>query len=120
MKQFVWIKTVLEGFHAYKDAPEDVKFLRNEHNHEFRIKVWVSVLDSSRNIEFFQLKRKIDYLLANNKCFKGDVGSCEMLSDNLYHLMLDNKIYEDIWYREIRIDVSEDGRFGSYKEYIQE
>jgi hypothetical protein len=109
MKSFIWITTQFEGFHCYPDAPEEVKFLRNEHRHLFSVKVWISVKHNDRDIEFFIFKKFINSLIKENNF---NYKSCEMISDDLYI-----KIKEKYPNREIRIEVSEDQENGSYKEY---
>jgi len=110
IKTFVWIKTQFEGYHYWMDAPEEVAFLKNNHRHLFKIKVWVEVLHSDRDIEFFMLKKLVDKILLL-PFFKSSY-SCEQYSEELYrHLCIH---YPQ---REIRIEFSEDGEVGSYIEF---
>lgn len=110
MKSFIWITTQKENFHSWKNAPNDVLYLRNEHRHIFYFKVWISVKHNDREIEFITFKNYIEYLLDMKKIWKNK--SCEMISDWLYELVI-------IKYpkRKVKIEVAEDGENGSYKEY---
>lgn len=107
---FVWITTQFEGFHKYPDAPEEVSFLQSRHRHIFKLKVWIEVFHNDRDIEFILFKRFIDSLITENEM---DYKSCEMISDDLA-----NWINAKFPKRQIKIEVSEDGENGSYKEYI--
>ena len=53
----------IEGYHQYPDAPEEVKFLRNEHRHLFRIKAGFQVKHNNRDKEIFIYTRKIQNYL---------------------------------------------------------
>tara|TARA_Y100000034_G_C6796445_1_gene356998 strand:+ start:264 stop:608 length:345 start_codon:yes stop_codon:yes gene_type:complete len=108
-KSLVWITTQFEGFHKYPNAPKGVEFLKNEHRHTFKLKVWIEVFHDDRDVEFILFKRFIDGCIKNNKF---DFKSCEMISDDLQELIV--KRYPG---RDIAIEVSEDGENGSYKEY---
>lgn len=62
LKNYVVIKTQFEGFHYWKDAPEEVKFLRDLHRHIFHVRVEVPVKHENRDVEIILLKRFIDTL----------------------------------------------------------
>ena len=81
MKSYIWITTQFEGFHYWKDAPDDVGFLRNEHRHIFKCKIYISVNSFNREIEFFQFQRFINSLTQTNSF---NFMSCEMISNSLY------------------------------------
>lgn len=108
-QNFVWITTQFEGFHKYPAAPEEVSFLRERHRHIFKLKIWIEVFHNDRDIEFILFKRFIDGLIKENEM---DFKSCEMISDDLAIWI--NAEYPG---RSIKIEVSEDGENGSYKEY---
>ena len=110
MKNFIWITTQFEGFHTYKDAPDEVALLRNEHRHMFHVKVWIEVYHNDRDIEFILFKNSInDFLQTDGRL---NNMSCEMISDELYtHI---HTFYDK---RDVKIEISEDGENGSYKEY---
>lgn len=60
LKNYVVVKTQFEGFHYWKDAPEEVKFLRDLHRHIFHVRVEVPVKHENRDVEIILLKRFID------------------------------------------------------------
>ena len=108
-KSFVWITSQFEGFHKYPAAPEGVEFLKDEHRHIFKLKVWIEVFHNDRDVEFILFKRFVQSSIQENKF---DFKSCEMISDDLQKLIATK--YPK---RDIKIEVSEDGENGSYKEY---
>ena len=56
----IFIRTSFEGIHAYKDAPEEVAFLRNAHRHIFGVYVEMDVYHDDRELEFIMIKRTIN------------------------------------------------------------
>lgn len=56
----VYCTTTWEGFHSWDDAPDEVDFLRDEHRHEFHVKLTVVVDHDDRDIEFILLKRALE------------------------------------------------------------
>lgn len=109
MKRYIWITTQFEGTHSYPDAPDEVAFLRNEHRHLFKVKIWIAVEHDDREIEFIVFKRFIEQFLKGFYCKQL---SCEMISDAIYQVT--SSKYPN---RSIRIEVSEDGENGSYTDY---
>ena len=109
MSKYIYVKTSFEGFHSYPEAPINVEFLRNEHRHIFHVKVYIEVHHNNRDIEFILFKRFLDNVI--NELNK-PLGSCEMISDQLYKQI--SRYYPG---RKIIIDVSEDNDNGSYIEY---
>ncbi len=105
MKQ-IYIKTQFEGFHRWKDAPNEVSFLRNKHRHIFYVVVYIPVEHNDREIEFILFKREIEEFI-NNNINKQDVGSCEMIAEKI-------AININIKYnRPILVDISEDNENGA-------
>ncbi len=102
MKTIVWIQTMFEGFHRWEDAPSDVAFLRNYHRHIFEIKLGVVVTHDDRDIEFFQLKKKVDKYV--NEKFEGQrfLFSCEAIASHLLER-----------FDASFVEVSEDGENGA-------
>lgn len=107
IKKFIWITTQKELIHQYHDAPEDVEFLKHPHRHLFKFKIKIEVGGDDREIEFIMFKRYIEKLLSRFKNLENK--SCEMLSNELHRLI--SKKY--VW-RDMEIEVSEDGENGSY------
>lgn len=112
MTNYAWITTSFEGFHSYSNAPKEVSFLRNEHRHIFHVKVFIEVFHNDRDIEFILFKEKINRIIDFIKCTKYSLGSCEMISDDIYNILKD--IYPN---RKVKIEVSEDLENGCSKEY---
>ncbi len=109
---FIWVTFEKELIHRYPDAPKEVLFLRHQHRHMFKFKVWIEVFHDDRDIEFIMFKR---FLVKEMEQHGKELEhkSCEMLSD-----WLQDKINTKHPKRDIRIEVSEDGENGSYKEYL--
>jgi hypothetical protein len=102
MKTIIWITSQFEGFHRWKDAPDDVAFLRNYHRHIFEVRVEFLVSHDNRDIEFFQAKRKLEEVL--NKTWNGKQfeDSCEMIASKIRKYFLAQAVA-----------VSEDGENGA-------
>lgn len=60
LKNYVVVKAQFEGFHYWKDAPEEVKFLRDLHRHIFHVRVEVPVKHENRDVEIILLKQFIN------------------------------------------------------------
>jgi len=120
-KKKIWVTFTKEGIHCYPAAATDpllatgdqydVSFLASPHRHIFHFRVAISVEHNDRDIEFIQFKRWLVNLYVNNT-LQLDFKSCEMISDDLYTQIASKYPYRDVW-----IDVSEDGENGSYTEY---
>ena len=111
MTNYIWVTTQKEMIHHYDDAPEDVNFLKYPHRHLFKIKVYLEVFHNGRDIEFIMFKRWLEKTL-NSYGEYLENKSCEMLSDELAEI-----IAIEYSGREIKIEISEDGENGTFKEY---
>lgn len=101
-RTIVWVTTTFPAFHRWAAAPDDVAFLRAYHRHIFHVKLGVWVTHGDREVEFFQLKRKLDdciRVIYEGKHFEK---SCEMIAQEL--LQQFNAAY---------CTVSEDGENGA-------
>ena len=115
MKQtFVYVTTTFEFIHRYKDAPEEVSYLRNLHRHLAHIKVQIEVFHDDREIEFIILKHKLNKFLEG--CNTDENCSCEMIADMLLSFM--QLVYGTK--RDMTITVSEDGENGVELVYRKE
>lgn len=77
------IKTQFNAFHRWKDAPDDVSFLRDYHRHIFFVKLEVQVEHDNRDIEFFTIKKALDrYIELRYKDKKFDYG-CEAIAEDI-------------------------------------
>lgn len=79
MKMEVVTYNAIEGFHAYKDAPEFCSYLRDRHRHIFVIRCKFCVSHNDRQIEINRQQRLIETALTanyGNPCEFGNL-SCE-------------------------------------------
>lgn len=83
MKRLVITHNVIEGFHSYPNAPEEVDFLQYRHRHNFVVRCKFQVSYSNREVEIFLKQDEI------TKKFKEKYGipaefhnmSCEMIGE---------------------------------------
>lgn len=123
-KSFVYCTFQKEGYHLYPGADTnpatatgddmDVSHLGARHMHYFNFKVWVEVKHANRDIEFIQLRRRIEKQYDSGS-LELNGSSCEMMADDLYEVLAS-------WYPgvDIKIDISEEGINGAYIEYQAE
>lgn len=116
IRTFIFITTQKEFVHQYKDAPEEVSYLRYPHRHIAHIEIEVQVFDHDREIEFIMLKHKVEQFLESLGLLNCTGVSCEMICNQLKKFMINE--YGD--YRELKITVSEDGENGSRLYYVPE
>ena len=121
--KMIWVTFRKEGIHCYPAAATDpnlatgdeydVSFLANPHRHIFHFRVWISVQHNDRDIEFIQFKRWLEALyMGQGSVLSLDHKSCEMISDQLHHIIALKYPGREIW-----IEVSEDGENGSFIKY---
>ena len=78
------------AFHRWPDAPEDVRYLSYRHRHMLTARVWFSVNDGDREVEFHQQQRKLRSLLKSLYPSRYDdeieLGSrsCEHVAEDIY------------------------------------
>lgn len=113
----VFCRTQFEGIHCWPNAPQEVYYLRSPHRHIFNIEVQIDVETNDREIEFIMLKHEVDCWINNavvaQKERTGrvwDLGStsCECLANSLA-----NFLHAKYQYRNIYIEVNEDGENGA-------
>lgn len=104
----VYIKNQFEGFHRWKTAPEEVKFLRDPHRHIFKVKTTVSVNFADRDVEFIMVQHRINEIIKKWDDVDHLDWSCETMAINILTEL--NKLYPG---REMSCDVSEDGENGA-------
>lgn len=113
----IYIKNTFVGYHRWKDAPDEVKFLRAPHRHIFHVKTTIEVDHADRELEFFMVQRSIDDIIkswsADNKvpswseeCPTID-WSCETMATELLKEL--HKKYP----RRMICDISEDDENGA-------
>lgn len=113
---WAWVTFEFEGWHAWKDAPGDVAFLRHQHRHIFKCRVWVEQRHNDRDVEYIQLKWLCEGYVAETireTKDRGEVGSCEMIAENILARVKDE--YPD---RKLKVEVSEDGENGCLTESV--
>ena len=81
----VWaiVKLQKEGFHYYKNAADEVAFLRNKHRHIFFITVYVEQEHNERDVEYIWLK----HVLEQNIPKIDGPESCETIATNIKKLV---------------------------------
>lgn len=95
------------GFHHYPEAPEEVKFLANDHRHLFRIRAGYAVQGLNREKEIFiQESILTEYLheAYGYPCVFNAM-SCEMIAQDLLTFGQEDGL---VW-----VEVFEDGRGGA-------
>lgn len=100
-KKFVFVTTQFEGYHRWKDAPDKEAFLRDWHRHIFHVTMTMEVSHGNREIEFFDLKDKLNTFVLPwlGRRFEW---SCEQLAEQI----LNN-------FDAYMVEVSEDGENGA-------
>lgn len=110
MLKQIYVSTSFEGIHQWKDAPNEVKFLRNPHRHIFNVKVWFEVNHNDRDLEFFIMKNKVNTAIKYCTTQRGgsnlyEVWSCEMIAQDLLE-------YFSPEFKITKIEVNEDWENG--------
>lgn len=107
-KMWVKINTQFEGMHYWKDAIEEVYFLRHAHRHIFHVSVKLTVDQYDRDIEIILCKRFINKLLQELKPTIALEGwSCERIA-----MQLANDLLIKYDSNEVEVEVLEDGENG--------
>jgi hypothetical protein len=79
----VYCKLQFVGFHRWKDAPHQVKYLQSWHRHVFHVICGRKVTELNRQIEFITLKNNITAFVREkyeNQYFED---SCEMIANEI-------------------------------------
>ena len=105
IQKFIYVTFQTEFIHQYKNAPDEVSFLRYPHRHIAHIKVQVEVFHNDREIEFIMLKHKLQNYCELDKLSNN---SCETIAEMILDYVQEN--YGD--QRDIKIIVSEDNENG--------
>jgi hypothetical protein len=105
----IFVRFIGEGFHAWPDAPESRAYLRDKHRHLFHIEARCTVGHFEREIEYHDLRDKVEVLYGLLAGPARDFGSqsCETIAHRLgSHLV-------EAFARPFTVLVSEDGECGS-------
>ena len=104
------IKNGFVAYHYWKNAPKEVKFLRNPHRHIFLVATQIPVTKEDRKLEFFIIQRSIAKYLRANFSEKTFSYSCEKFASLI-------KVYLDKKYKtNCSVGVFEDGENGAVVE----
>jgi hypothetical protein len=108
-KTYVYCTTRFVGFHRWPDAPSEVKYLRDNHRHEFHVKVTVQVGHNDRDVEFITLRERVDELFSGGSSIhQFGAKSCEMIAEDIISF-----VEADGTYKIHSVEVSEDGENGA-------
>ena len=113
IQKFVYVTLQKEFIHQYKDAPEEVAYLRYPHRHIAHIMVQIEVYNNDREIEFIMLKHKLEEHLNLTDLTNN---SCETIADEILSFVQSEYDVN----RDIEIVVSEDGENGCKLMYKKE
>ena len=94
--------------HRWKDAPDEVGFLKDFHRHIFYVDAWIEQKDEGRDIEYIQAKRGLEKYL--KMTFSPDINydfSCERVAIEIKGVL-------EGWYegKKVKVFVSEDNENG--------
>jgi hypothetical protein len=105
----IWVTAQFEGFHKWPEAPIAQSFLSNLHRHIFHVKATFWVDGMERELEFFEVKTRLQVLIEKLKehLSKNPGMSCE----NMAYKLLDFLSKDDLWVQSV--EVSEDGENGA-------
>lgn len=102
MKTSVFIRLQVEGVHCWPDCDiEEVYYLKNLHRHLFGVKAYLRVDGDNREVEFIQLKHKVDAYLREKywspvgKCLDFGAKSCEMIAQELVREFMFDRVIVD-------------------------
>lgn len=109
-KRYIQVKFLWDGFHRWKEAPEQVAFLRNWHRHMFVGRAKIEVNHDDRELEYFMvldvIKTKILPFINSSE----EISSCEQMAEFVANGLL-NEYGED---RFISVGIFEDDENGSW------
>lgn len=83
VRTVIVVRGQFEAIHAWPDCPhDDVDFLRHPHRHIFHVELKIKVSHDDRELEFIQVKRRLQSFL---NWFGKNIGStsCEMLAKQI-------------------------------------
>jgi hypothetical protein len=107
MKTYITVRSQFLATHSWPDCShKDVEFLRSEHHHQFQVALSVEVGHPDRQVEFIQLKRKLD-IECQGFADIGTLGSssCEHLALAIF------RAFAAMEFNVYSVVVSEDGIF---------
>ena len=106
MERFIKIKTQFEFVHCWKDAPEEVSYLRNPHRHDFLVTCEIEVFHNDRELEFFMVLHRLEHHIESVIIPNAGVEtSCEQFAEDILDFLKEN-----YGYRKMIVEVSEDNK----------
>ena len=112
IKTFIEVPFSFYATHRYPGAPEEVKFLREAHPHDFTCTATIEVRADDRELEFYLVREFLNQRVAVLPRNVGE-SSCERLAFILLE-DLQSKYGTDL---DITVLVQEDNRYGARKVY---
>lgn len=114
--RMIWVTFRKAGVHCYPEAainPDlaDVSYLAYPHRHIFHFRVSIEVFHDNRDIEFIQFKNWLESLY-DGGTLQLDNKSCEMIGQELFLKIQEKYDIHTFNYRQVAIEVSEDGENG--------
>ena len=111
-----------DGLHCWPEAPEQVKFLRTLHRHQFCIYTEMEVKHDDRELEFFIFKETIDEIIEEQfgDARIKDLGriSCEEIATTIHESLIGRLEY--LRDRSATISVFEDDENGAVVKFSPE
>lgn len=109
----VWCTTTFEGWHCWGDAPDQYAYLRDSHRHLFHFRAEVQVSSDDRQIEFIELKHRVEQVILDGRIVSRDFTmptehSCEAMARFVLGYLVG--LYPTQF---VEVTVSEDGENGA-------
>lgn len=77
------VRTQFEAWHYWPDAPDEQKYLRDSHRHIFHVEVAAVQSHNNRDVEYHDMKRKLDRMLGMRYQRHLYEKSCEMVAQEV-------------------------------------
>ena len=107
MNTSIIVTTQFVAIHRWKEAPEEVSYLRNPHRHIFHVEVELPVGHDDRELEYFMVIEVLNNMINNLTTLWISTKSCEHIAKKLCGLMTVH------YKRNCIIKVMEDNENGS-------
>lgn len=108
-KTLIIVRGQFEHFHRYKEAPQEVLYLRNLHRHMFNYEVELEVFHDDRELEFIMVKHEIEsYLATRSENWSNEI-SCEQMAECIGCILRSKYGFE----RSLSVSVFEDNENGA-------
>jgi hypothetical protein len=107
----IQVRTSFVGVHFWKDAPDEVAFLRNLHRHVFKVSAMCEVSHTDRELEFFMVRQHIDtFIKGTFNAYHANMpdilyigpASCEMIATMVQQML------SDVYHRPFSVIIRED------------